>query len=106
MRFVRSPTGPGYGRTLARDLAAPSRKWSRSAIAHSATQSYVSAEPGAVFFQDAAVHDYEDSRSPSLFCGLLVDDIFLHPDAWGLELDCLIYQFFHEFRAPENVHDV
>ena len=59
-----------------------------------------------MFFQDAEIHHDEDARLARLLGGLLVDDIFLHPDRRDFELDGLVDDLFHEFRTPENVDDV
>ena len=59
-----------------------------------------------MFFQDAEIHHDEDARLARLLGGLLVDDIFLHPDRRDFKLDGLVDDLFHEFRTPENVDDV
>jgi hypothetical protein len=65
-----------------------------------------SPHPGAVIFQDAAVHYYENARLARLFGCTLVNHIFLHPDRRNFELDRLIDNLLDKLRAPENVDDV
>ena len=59
-----------------------------------------------MFFQDASVHDHENPSFACLFCGLLMDDGFLHPDYWNFELNRLIDDLFHIFRTAKNVYDI
>jgi hypothetical protein len=63
-------------------------------------------EAGAVFLQNAAVHDHEDAGFAGLLCGLLLDHSLLHPNHGHLQPDCLVYGLFHEFGPPEDIYDV
>jgi len=65
-----------------------------------------SAEARLVFLQNAEVHSNEHARKSGLFGSGLVDDLFLHPYRGNFQLNCLIHDCFHEFRATKNVHDV
>jgi len=59
-----------------------------------------------VFFQDATVHDDENSCLACFLSGFFVDDFFLHPDGWNFQLDRLIDDLFDELGTAEDIDDV
>ena len=63
-------------------------------------------EAGAVFLQDAAIHDHEDAGLAGFLRRLFVNDALLHPDHGHLQADRLVDNLFHKFGPAEDVDDV